>query len=44
MATVRREVKLPFATNMCTTSFDDLPGSVAAQSEDIILTDPGHPW
>ena len=31
MATVRREVKLPLATNMCTTSFDDLPGSVAAR-------------
>jgi glucarate dehydratase len=43
MAAVRREVKLPFATNMCTTSFDDLPGSVRTGSEDIILTD-HHFW
>lgn len=43
MATVRRALKLPLATNMCTTSFDDLPGSVRAGSEDIILTD-HHYW
>src|SRR5260221_2108038 len=43
MATVRRALKLPLATNMCTTSFDDLPGSVALGSEDIILTD-HHFW
>jgi len=43
MATVRRAVKLPLATNMCTTSFADLPGSVATGSEDIILTD-HHFW
>jgi glucarate dehydratase len=43
MAEVRRTVKLPLATNMCTTSFDDLPGSVATESEDIILTD-HHFW
>ncbi|MES2693697.1 MAG: enolase C-terminal domain-like protein, partial [Verrucomicrobiota bacterium] len=28
MAAVRRALKTPLATNMCTTSFDDLPGSV----------------
>jgi len=43
MAAVRRAVKLPLATNMCTTSFDDLPGSVRHGSEDIILTD-HHFW
>lgn len=43
MAAVRRAVKIPLATNMCTTSFDDLPGSVATESEDIILTD-HHFW
>ena len=43
MARVRREVKLPLATNMCTTSFDDLPGSARLESEDIILTD-HHFW
>jgi glucarate dehydratase len=43
MAEVRRAVKLPFATNMCTTSFEDLPGSVRTGSEDIILTD-HHFW
>jgi glucarate dehydratase len=43
MAQVRRAVKLPLATNMCTTSFDDLPGSVRTGSEDVILTD-HHFW
>lgn len=43
MAEVRRAVKLPFATNMCTTSFEDLPGSARLGSEDIILTD-HHFW
>jgi glucarate dehydratase len=43
MAAARKAVKLPFATNMCTTSFDDLPGSVRHGSEDIILTD-HHFW
>jgi glucarate dehydratase len=43
MAAVRRAVKLPLATNMCTTSFDDLPGSAQHGSEDIILTD-HHYW
>jgi glucarate dehydratase len=43
MATVRKALKTPLATNMCTTSFDDLPGSVRTGSEDIILTD-HHFW
>jgi len=43
MAAVRRAVKLPLATNMCTTSFADLPGSINTGSEDVILTD-HHFW
>lgn len=43
MAACRRALKTPLATNMCTTSFDDLPGSVRSGSEDIILTD-HHFW
>ena len=43
MVAVRRAVKMPLATNMCTTSFDDLPGSVRLGSEDIILSD-HHFW
>ncbi|MDB6169058.1 MAG: Mandelate racemase/muconate lactonizing protein [Verrucomicrobia bacterium] len=43
MAAVRRALTTPLATNMCTTSFEDLPGSVRLGSEDIILTD-HHFW
>lgn len=43
MAAVRSALKTPLATNMCTTSFGDLPGSVRTGSEDIILTD-HHFW
>ena len=43
MAAVRQAVKMPLATNMCTTSFEDLPGSVRLGSEDIILSD-HHFW
>jgi glucarate dehydratase len=43
MAAVRRALKTPLATNMCTTSFEDLPGSARLGSEDIILTD-HHFW
>jgi glucarate dehydratase len=43
MAAVRAALKTPLATNMCTTSFDDLPGSIRLGSEDIILTD-HHFW
>jgi glucarate dehydratase len=43
MAQVRRALKIPLATNMCTTSFADLPSSVRLGSEDIILSD-HHFW
>jgi glucarate dehydratase len=43
MAAVRKALKTPLATNMCTTSFGDLPGSARVGSEDIILTD-HHFW
>jgi glucarate dehydratase len=43
MAEVRRAVGIPLATNMCTTSFADLPGSIRLGSEDIILSD-HHFW
>lgn len=43
MARVRDAVDIPLATNMCTTSFGDLPGSVRLGSEDIILSD-HHFW
>jgi glucarate dehydratase len=43
MAAVRKALKLPLATNMCTTSFEELPSSARLGSEDIILTD-HHFW
>jgi glucarate dehydratase len=43
MARLRRELEIPFATNMCTTSFADLATSFALGSEDIILAD-HHFW
>ncbi|MCB0685380.1 MAG: glucarate dehydratase [Saprospiraceae bacterium] len=43
MSKLRREVDIPLATNMCTTSFSDLPGSMKVHSEDIILSD-HHFW
>ena len=43
MAAVARALDIPLATNMCTTSFADLPGSIAHQSEAIILSD-HHFW
>ncbi len=43
MGQVGKAVDIPMATNMCTTSFADLPGSVKHQSEDIILSD-HHYW
>ncbi|MEZ4676637.1 MAG: hypothetical protein R2932_20665 [Caldilineaceae bacterium] len=39
MAKARAALDIPFATNMCTTSFEDIPGSVRLGSEDIILSD-----
>ncbi len=43
MAKVRNALSIPLATNMCTTSFGDLPGSISHGSEDIILAD-HHYW
>ena len=43
MATVGKALKIPLATNMCTTSFEDIPSGVALSSEDIILSD-HHFW
>jgi len=43
MAKVGRALNIPLATNMCTTSFEDLPASVHLWSEDIILSD-HHFW
>lgn len=43
MALVRREVGIPLATNMCTTSFAEIPSSIRLHAEDIILSD-HHFW
>ena len=43
MGAVAKALDIPLATNMCTTSFDDLPGSVKLNSESIILSD-HHFW
>ncbi|MHA4843977.1 enolase C-terminal domain-like protein [Flavitalea antarctica] len=43
MAIVRKSLKTPLATNMCTTSFEDIPRSIQLGSEDIILSD-HHFW
>lgn len=43
MGKVAKAVNIPLATNMCTTSFNDIPGSIKHQSEAIILSD-HHFW
>ena len=43
MSAVAKALPIPLATNMCTTSFADLPGSVQHNSEAIILSD-HHFW
>ncbi|WP_421797544.1 glucarate dehydratase family protein [Haliscomenobacter sp.] len=43
MALVRKALKTPLATNMCTTSFEEIPRSITLGSEDIILSD-HHFW
>ena len=43
MAKLRKLLNVPFATNMCTTSFEDIPRSIVLGSEDIILSD-HHFW
>ena len=44
MAALRRAVPIPLATNMCTTAFADLPGSLRLGAEDIILSDHHSSW
>lgn len=39
MATLRRQVRIPFATNMCVTQFDHLGPAVDVRPVDIILSD-----
>jgi len=43
MAKLRKRIKTPLATNMCTTSFDEIPSSIQLGAEDIILSD-HHFW
>ncbi|MEX0884675.1 MAG: enolase C-terminal domain-like protein [Cyclobacteriaceae bacterium] len=43
MANLKKKIRTPLATNMCTTSFEDIPGSVKLDAEDIILSD-HHFW
>ncbi|NND31835.1 MAG: glucarate dehydratase, partial [Saprospiraceae bacterium] len=43
MSILRKTVDIQLATNMCTTSFKDLPNSIRVHSEDIILSD-HHFW
>ena len=43
MAALRKKLKTPLATNMCTTSFEDIPNSIRLGAEDIILSD-HHFW
>ena len=43
MAAVAKALKIPLATNMCTTSFEEIPDSIRLHSEDIILSD-HHFW
>lgn len=43
MALLKKSVNIPFATNMCTTSFEEIPESIRLHSEDIILSD-HHFW
>jgi len=43
MAIVGKALGIPLATNMCTTSFEDIPNSIKIHSEDIILSD-HHFW
>jgi glucarate dehydratase len=43
MAALRKLTSIPLATNMCTTSFGELPSAISLGSEDIILSD-HHFW
>ena len=43
MAQLAQQISIPLATNMCTTSFEDMPESIRLGSEHIILSD-HHFW
>tara|TARA_Y100001933_G_C19004929_1_gene566171 strand:- start:3411 stop:4058 length:648 start_codon:yes stop_codon:yes gene_type:complete len=43
MASLAKEINIPLATNMCTTSFEEISNSIELGSEDIILSD-HHFW
>lgn len=43
MGEVRRRTGFPLATNMCVTSFADLPGALRADAVQVVLTD-HHYW
>ncbi len=43
MSELAKQVSIPLATNMCTTSFSDIPQSIRLSSEHIILSD-HHFW
>jgi len=43
MAQLGKTIQIPRATNMCTTSFSEIPSSIELGSEDIILAD-HHYW
>jgi glucarate dehydratase len=43
MAEVSRAIAIPLATNMCVTTFDDLPEAIAQRSVSIVLSD-HHLW
>jgi len=43
MAEVGKALNIPLATNMCTTSFEEIPEGVRLWSEDVILSD-HHFW
>jgi glucarate dehydratase len=43
MSRLRRDVSIPFATNMCVVDFDTLPVGIRLGAVDVILGDP-HKW
>jgi glucarate dehydratase len=43
MAEVARAVPMPLATNMCVTTFDDLPAAIEQKSVQVVLSD-HHYW
>jgi glucarate dehydratase len=43
MSRLRKEIHVPFSTNMCVVCFEDIPLGVRSNAVDIILGDP-HKW